>query len=97
MPEGFRSYDLRHTGHTLSTRSDATLKDTMARAGQSSEKAALIYHHSDDHRQQEVAVGLDRGPVRDAFGMVAPTAACTAAGEPSPALCVLYAGVAGPC
>lgn len=43
MPEGFRFHDLRHTGHTLSTRSGATLKDTMVRAGQSSEQAALIY------------------------------------------------------
>ncbi|MFI1510572.1 tyrosine-type recombinase/integrase [Streptomyces sp. NPDC020597] len=59
VPEGFRFYDLRHTGHTLSTRSGATLTDTMVRAGQSSEKAALIYQHSDDDRQQEVAAGLD--------------------------------------
>ena len=50
MPEGFRFYDLRHTGHTLSTRSGATLKHTMVRAGQSSEKATLIYQHSDDER-----------------------------------------------
>jgi integrase len=59
MSDGFRFYDLRHTGHTLTTRSGATLKDTMVRAGQSSEKAALIYQHSDDERQQEVAAGLD--------------------------------------
>ncbi|MBT2379076.1 tyrosine-type recombinase/integrase family protein [Streptomyces sp. ISL-111] len=59
MPDGFRFYDLRHTGHTLATRSGATLKDTMVRAGQSSEKAALIYQHSDLERQQEVARGLD--------------------------------------
>ncbi|MGP4003604.1 tyrosine-type recombinase/integrase [Streptomyces sp. 8N706] len=59
MPDGFRFYDLRHTGHTLATRSGATLKDTMVRAGQSSEKAALIYQHSDLERQQEVAGGLD--------------------------------------
>ncbi|MFJ8863850.1 tyrosine-type recombinase/integrase [Streptomyces sp. NPDC102451] len=59
LPEGFRFYDLRHTGHTLSTQSGATLKDTMVRAGQSSEKAALIYQHSDDVRQQEVAGGID--------------------------------------
>ena len=31
----------------------------MVRAGQSSEKAALIYQHSDLERQQEVANGLD--------------------------------------
>ncbi|MET8401695.1 tyrosine-type recombinase/integrase [Streptomyces sp900116325] len=60
MPDSFRFYDLRHTGHTLSTRSGATLKDTMVRAGQSSERAALIYQHSDHERQKEVAGGLDR-------------------------------------
>lgn len=65
IPEGFRFYDLRHTGHTLSTHSGATLKDTMVRAGQPSEKAALIYQHSDDERQEEVAAGLD-APVRKA-------------------------------
>ncbi|SFD17142.1 tyrosine-type recombinase/integrase [Streptomyces aidingensis] len=59
LPGDFRFYDLRHTGHTLSTQSGATLKDTMVRAGQSSEKAALIYQHSDDLRQQEVAAALD--------------------------------------
>ncbi|MFD7791156.1 hypothetical protein [Streptomyces sp. NPDC059759] len=46
-------------GHTLSTRSGATLKDTMVRAGQSSARAAPIDQHSDDDRQQEVAAGLD--------------------------------------
>ncbi|MFF4760021.1 replication initiator [Streptomyces sp. NPDC001292] len=59
LPDGFRFYDLRHTGHTLSTRSGATLRDTMVQAGQSSEKAALIYQHSDEERQREVAAGLD--------------------------------------
>lgn len=59
LPKDFRFYDLRHTGHTLSTQSGATLKDTMVRAGQSSEKAAMIYRHSDDERQQEVAGGID--------------------------------------
>ncbi|CAM5681481.1 hypothetical protein SMICM304S_05175 [Streptomyces microflavus] len=32
----------------------------MVRAGQSTEKAALIYQHSDHERQKEVAGGLDR-------------------------------------
>lgn len=31
----------------------------MVRAGQSSEKAALIYQHSDDERQRDWAAGLD--------------------------------------
>ncbi|MEU7430407.1 tyrosine-type recombinase/integrase [Streptomyces sioyaensis] len=59
LPDDFRFYDLRHTGHTLTTRSGATLKDTMVRAGQSSEKAALFYQHSNLDRQKEVASGLD--------------------------------------
>lgn len=37
----------------------------MVRAGQSSEKAALIYQHSNRERQKEVAGGLD-GMVRAA-------------------------------
>ncbi|WP_031072360.1 tyrosine-type recombinase/integrase [Streptomyces sp. NRRL S-118] len=60
LPADFRFYDLRHTGHTLATRAGATLKDTMVRAGQSTEKAALIYQHSDHERQKEVAEGLHR-------------------------------------
>lgn len=67
MPENFRFYDLRHTGHTLATRSGATLKDTMVRAGQSTERAALIYQHSDRERQKVVASGLDE-MVREARG-----------------------------
>ena len=59
LPDDFRFYDLRHTGHTLSTRSGATLKDTMVRAGQSSERAALIYQHSPLARQKEIAAALD--------------------------------------
>ncbi|MFD8275623.1 tyrosine-type recombinase/integrase [Streptomyces flaveolus] len=70
LPDHFRFYDLRHTGHTLSTRSGATLKDTMVRAGQSSEKAAMIYQHSEEERQREVAGMLDRS-VRKARGAVA--------------------------
>lgn len=59
MPANFRFYDLRHTGHTLATQVGATLKDTMVRAGQSSERAALIYQHSDRKRQHEIAAALD--------------------------------------
>ncbi|MCB5180269.1 tyrosine-type recombinase/integrase [Streptomyces antimicrobicus] len=58
LPDTFTFYDLRHTGHTLSTQSGATLKDTMVRAGQSSEKAAMIYQHSNLERQKEVADGI---------------------------------------
>lgn len=60
MPESFRFYDLRHTGHALTTDSGATLKNTMVRAGQSYEKAALTYQHSDHERQKEVESGLTK-------------------------------------
>jgi integrase len=59
LPDDFRFYDLRHTGHTLATQSGATLRDAMVRAGQSSERAALIYQHSNLDRQKEVAAALD--------------------------------------
>lgn len=59
LPGNFRFYDLRHTGNTLVTQSGGTLKDVMVRAGQSSERAALIYQHSTLERQKEVAAGLD--------------------------------------
>ncbi|MGW5352506.1 tyrosine-type recombinase/integrase [Streptomyces sp. NPDC004031] len=71
LPDNFRFYDLRHTGNTLVTQSGGTLKDAMVRAGQSSEKAALIYQHSTLERQREVAAGLDervRAERRDAGG-----------------------------
>ncbi|WP_435792251.1 integrase [Actinacidiphila glaucinigra] len=59
MPRRRSFYDLRHTGHTLATQSGATLKDAMVRAGQSSERAALIYQHSTLERQKEIAAALD--------------------------------------
>ncbi|MBK3646055.1 hypothetical protein [Streptomyces sp. MBT33] len=58
MPEG--------AGSTISAAPDtpldpwgATLKGTTFRAGRVLREGALIYQHSDDDRQQEVAAGLD--------------------------------------
>lgn len=71
LPGNFRFYDLRHTGNALVTQSGGTLKDAMVRAGQSSERAALIYQHSTLERQREVAAGLDervRAERRDGAG-----------------------------
>lgn len=59
MPEASGSTTFDTPAPAWSTRSGATLKDTMVRAGQSSDQAALIHQHSDDDRQQEVAAGLD--------------------------------------
>ncbi|MFJ3621720.1 tyrosine-type recombinase/integrase [Streptomyces iakyrus] len=59
MPGQFRFYDLRHTGNTLAADTGAKLKDLMVRAGQSSERAQLIYQHSTVKHQQKLAEGID--------------------------------------
>ncbi|MBV9024403.1 MAG: site-specific integrase [Streptomycetaceae bacterium] len=59
LPECFRFYDLRHTGNTLAADTGAKLKDLMVRAGQSSEKAQLIYQHSTKKHQRKLAADID--------------------------------------
>ncbi|AXG79251.1 tyrosine-type recombinase/integrase [Streptomyces paludis] len=59
LPEGFRFYDLRHTGNTLAADTGAKLKDLMVRAGQSSERAQLIYQHSTKEHQRKLAADID--------------------------------------
>jgi integrase len=51
-------HDLRHTGNTLTAIAGANLRELMARMGQSSTRAALIYLHSTDERQRELADAL---------------------------------------
>lgn len=53
-------HDLRHTGNTLAAETGATLRDLMNRMGHRSTPPALIYLHARDHRDREIAVGLDR-------------------------------------
>jgi len=53
-------HDLRYTGNTLAAETGATLRDLMNRMGHRSTRAALIYLHARDHRDREIAVGLDR-------------------------------------
>lgn len=59
MPKEFRFYDLRHTGNTLAADTGAKLKDLMVRAGQSSERAQLIYQHSTKEHQRRLADDID--------------------------------------
>ncbi|MGX8277132.1 MULTISPECIES: tyrosine-type recombinase/integrase [unclassified Streptomyces] len=59
LPANFRFYDLRHTGNTLAADTGAKLKDLMVRAGQSSEKAQLIYQHSTKEHQRKLAADID--------------------------------------
>ena len=71
MPDNFRFYDLRHTGNTLAADTGAKLKDLMVRAGQSSERAQLIYQHSTVKHQRRLAQGIDaevRAQLREAAG-----------------------------
>lgn len=57
-PRWHRSEGVRSKSHTLLTQSGQA-EGHDGRAVQSSEKAAMIYQHSDDERQQEVAGGID--------------------------------------
>ncbi|GHB70307.1 hypothetical protein GCM10010347_45720 [Streptomyces cirratus] len=59
MPKEFRFYDLRHTGNTLAADTGAKLKDLMVRAGQSPERAQLIYQHSTKEHQRRLADDID--------------------------------------
>ncbi|NUW44483.1 tyrosine-type recombinase/integrase [Nonomuraea rhodomycinica] len=52
-------HDLRHTGNTLAASAGASIRELMARMSHSSTRAALIYQHSTDERQREVARKLD--------------------------------------
>lgn len=60
-------HDLRHTGNTLAANAGASIRELMERMGHSSTRAAMIYQHSTDERQREVARKLD-GLARGALG-----------------------------
>ena len=57
--EGMKPHDLRHTGNTLAAMTGASTKELMARFGQSTARAALIYQHATQDRDQEIADALD--------------------------------------
>lgn len=52
-------HDLRHAAATLAVQHGATLKETMARLGHSSPRAALIYQHAASDRDAAIARALD--------------------------------------
>jgi integrase len=56
--EGMRPHDLRHTGNTLAAMTGASTKELMARFGQSTPRAALIYQHATENRDREIADAL---------------------------------------
>ncbi|WP_336318194.1 tyrosine-type recombinase/integrase [Streptomyces lavendofoliae] len=63
-------HDLRHTGNTLAATGGATTRELMHRMGHSSVRAALIYQHLVNGRDQEIADHVDRQirKVRDRNG-----------------------------
>lgn len=52
-------HDLRHAAATAAVQTGATLKDTMARLGHASPRAALIYQHTAQDRDHAIADALD--------------------------------------
>ena len=48
-------HDLRHTGKAMTASTGVNLRELMARIGHSSTRAALVYLHSTDERQREIA------------------------------------------
>ncbi|MGW2541555.1 tyrosine-type recombinase/integrase [Kitasatospora sp. NPDC001574] len=74
LPAQFTFYDLRHTGNTLLAQEDTNARDIMVRMGHDSERAALIYLHSTDKRQQELAAKLDHRVRTEMGGQSADTA-----------------------
>jgi integrase len=57
---GIHFHDLRHTGNTLAASTGASLRELMDRMGHDSERAAMIYLHGSDKRQQAIANTLDQ-------------------------------------
>jgi integrase len=51
-------HDLRHVGGTLAAATGASLKELMARLGHSSARAALVYQHASQDRDQAIARAL---------------------------------------
>lgn len=58
-------HDLRHTGNTWASEMGASLRELMSRMGHSSTRAALIYIHQRDGRDQAIAAGIDAMITRD--------------------------------
>ena len=53
-------HDLRHTGNKFASQSGATLRELMNRMGHSTTRAALIYLHTENGRDQMIADGMGR-------------------------------------
>jgi integrase len=52
---GFHFHDLRHTGNHIAAATGASLRELMGRMGHSTTRAALVYQHRTDERDQLIA------------------------------------------
>ena len=59
LPDDLNVHDLRHTGNTLAE-ADASPGELMNRMGHSSTRAARIYLHTREEREQQLAATLDK-------------------------------------
>jgi integrase len=57
LPE-LHFHDLRHTGNTMAAGQGASLRELMERMGHSSTRAALIYQHATQERDEAIAAGM---------------------------------------
>jgi integrase len=55
---GVRPHDLRHTGNTLAAATGASTRELMARLGHASPRAALIYQHATEDRDDALAKAI---------------------------------------
>jgi integrase len=55
---GFHFHDLRHTGNNLAAATGASLRELMHPMGHASTRAAVIYQHATEQRDQQIAEGL---------------------------------------
>ena len=59
-PPDLHFHDLRHTGNTLAAGQGASLRELMERKGHSSSRAALIYQHATQERDEAIAAGMGK-------------------------------------
>jgi integrase len=53
-------HDLRHTGNTMAAGQGASLRELMERMGHTSARAALIYQHATQQRDEAIAAGMGK-------------------------------------
>jgi hypothetical protein len=87
---GFHFHDLRHTGNTLASRTGASLADLMARMGHSSTRAALIYQHTAQEQDREIADALSSRITQERDRARQQEESTVITERPGPALCLTW-------